>query len=145
MCILANSDKGFGYKKDIHIWIKKEDYENANLMILLSYIILGHADWKGGQIKIFAAFPKENIVTEQENLIQLCATGRLPISANNINVIPLEGNKNDLINEYSVDADLTLIGFHESRIKAEGHKIFEGYDNIGNILFVNTLKPKFIK
>lgn len=147
MCILATSDKGFGYKKDIHIWIKKEDYENANLMILMSYIILGHTDWKNGQIKIFAAFPKEDLIREQENLIQLCATGRLPISANNINVISLEENKSkyDLIKEYSIDADLTLMGFHESRVKAEGHKIFEGYDNIGNILFVNTLNPKFIK
>ena len=147
VCILANSDRGFGYKKDIHIWIKKEDYENANLMILLSYIILGHNDWKHGEIKIFAAFPKVNIEEEQKNLVQLCSSGRLPISANNINVIPLDEshNKIAMINKYSVDADLTLIGFHESRVKAEGHVIFEGYENIGNILFVNTLKPKFIK
>ncbi len=39
--------------------LRKEDYENANLMILLSYIILGHSDWKNGEIKIFATFPKE--------------------------------------------------------------------------------------
>ncbi|WP_242086473.1 amino acid permease [Aestuariivivens sediminis] len=147
VCILASSDKGFGFRKEIHIWIKKEDYENANLMILLSYIILGHADWKHGQIKIFAAFREENIAKEQENLIQLCSSGRLPISPNNINVIPLEENKskNHLINKYSEDADLTLIGFHEGHVKSEEHKVFEGYENIGNILFVNTLKPKFIK
>ena len=30
--ILATSDRGFGYKKDIHIWIRKEDFENTNLM-----------------------------------------------------------------------------------------------------------------
>ncbi len=147
VCILANSDRGFGYMKDIHIWIKKEDYENANLMILLSYIILGHKDWKGGEIKIFAAFPEAHLEAEQKNLINLCSSGRLPISANNINVISLDEsqNKMEMINTYSTDADLTLIGFHESRVKAEGYKIFEGYDKIGNILFVNTLKPKFIK
>ena len=147
LCILASSDKGFGFRKNIHIWIKKEDYENANLMILLSYIILGHSDWKKGQIKIFAAFPEESIAQEQENLIQLCATGRLPISPNNINVIPIEEHKskNDLINAYSVDADLTLIGFHEGHVKTDEHTIFEGYEDVGNILFVNTLKPKFIK
>ncbi len=74
LCILASSDRGFGYHKDIHIWIRKEDYENASLMILLSYIILGHSDWKNGEIKIFATFPKEHLAKEQENLIQLTST-----------------------------------------------------------------------
>ncbi len=49
LCILGSSDKSFGYRKGIHIWLSKEDIDNANLMILLSYIILGHKDWaKGG-------------------------------------------------------------------------------------------------
>ena len=148
LCILASSDKGFGYKKDIHVWINKNDYENANLMILLSYIILGHSDWKKGQIKIFATFAQENLKEEEGNLIQLTSSGRLPISANNIRVLPLaEGeNRLDLINKYSLDADLTLIGFHEGMIKSEkGIELFDGYDKIGNVLFVNTLTSKFIK
>ena len=147
LCILGSSDKGFGYKKNIHVWIRKQDYDNANLMILLSYIILGHPDWKKGEIKIFATFPKESIAQEEEYLINLTSSGRLPISANNIRVIPLDENKSskDLINEYSSDADLTLIGFHEGMIKGETPtELFEGF-TIGNILFVNTLKGKFIK
>ena len=148
LCILASSDKGFGYKKDIHVWIRKEDYENANLMILLSYIILGHPDWKKGQIKIFATFPKEILKQEEQNLIELTSTGRLPISANNIVVLPIDENikRVDLINQYSNDADLTLLGFHESMVKMEnGIEIFERYNKLGNILFVNTLTSKFIK
>ncbi|MBT8318427.1 MAG: amino acid permease, partial [Lutibacter sp.] len=146
--ILATSDKGFGYKRDIHIWIRKVDYENANLMILISYIILGHPDWKNGQIKIFATFKKEDLLKEQSNLIELTSTGRIPISANNIHVLPLDENKNrtDLINEYSADADLTLIGFHESIMKSENPiEFFEGYNALGNILFIHTLTSKFIK
>jgi hypothetical protein len=148
LCILASSDKGFGYKKEIHIWIRKEDYENANLMILLSYIILGHKDWNKGHIKIYATFKEKDILKEEKNLRELTTSGRLPISANNIVVLPLDENKRrvDLINEYSEDADLTLIGYHESSLKSEkGIEIFEGYDAIGNILFVNTLTSKFIK
>ncbi|MDV7188316.1 amino acid permease [Lutibacter sp. TH_r2] len=148
LCILATSDKGFGYKKDIHVWLNKDDYENANLMILLSYIILGHSDWKKGQIKIFATFPKEDIKKEEEQLIELTSSGRLPISANNIHVLSRDEGKSrlDLINEYSTDADLTLIGFHEGMIKSDKSiELFEGYDKIGNILFVNTLTSKFIK
>lgn len=147
LCILASSDRGFGYKKDIHVWIRKTDYDNANLMILLSYIILGHPDWRKGEIKIFATVQKEDLLTEQENLIRLTSSGRLPISANNIRVLPLAEGKTkiDLINDYSGDADLTLIGFHESTIKSsDGISAFEGYDKLGNILFVNTLTTKFI-
>ena len=44
------------------------------------------------------------------------------------------------------DADLTLLGFHESMVKMEnGIEIFERYDKLGNILFVNTLTSYFIK
>ncbi len=147
LCILASSDKGFGYKKDIHVWIRRADYENANLMILLSYIILGHPDWKKGEIKIFATFPKEKLKEEEEHLIQLTSSGRLPISAKNIRVIAMEEGVNikQLVNDISMDADLTLIGFHEGMIKSDqGIEMFEGYDKVGNILFVNTLTSKFI-
>ncbi len=148
LCILASSDRGFGYHKDIHIWIRKEDFENASLMILLSYIILGHPDWQKGEIKIFASFPKEHLAKEKENLIQLTSTGRLPISAKNIRVIEVEEDieRKKLINEYSIDADLTLIGFHEGNIGPhQGLQAFEGYNEIGNILFVNTSTSKYIK
>jgi hypothetical protein len=148
LCILASSDRGFGYRKNIHIWIRKEDYDNANLMILLSYIILGHPDWRKGEINIFATFPEKDLKHEREYLTELTASGRLPISANNISVLPIEAgiNRKDLINEYSIDADLTLIGFHSSTMKTEkAIELFEGYDKIGNVLFVNTLTSKFIK
>lgn len=148
LCILASSDRGFGYHKNIHIWIRKEDYENANLMILLAYIILGHPDWKQGEIKIFATFPEKDLKDEQEYLTELATSGRLPISANNIRVLPIEAGtrRRQMINTHSVDADLTLIGFHGSMMKTEkAIEIFEGYDKIGNILFVNTLTSKYIK
>ncbi len=146
LCILATSDKGFGYKKEIHVWIKKEDYDNANLMILMSYIILGHPDWKNAIIKIFATAPREKLLKEQENLIELTTSGRLPISPKNIIVLPTDDStdRNKLINTISTEADLTLIGFHERHIKSNGIKAFDGFDSIGNILFVNTLNNKFI-
>lgn len=147
LCILATSDRNFGYKNEIHVWIKKEDFENANLMILLSYIILGHPDWKGAEIKIFAAVDKSNLETEKAYLIELTTTGRLPISPNNIIVIPIEDttDKVELINETSKLADLTILGFHESSIKSKGIEQFNNYNKIGNVLFVNTQSGKQIK
>ena len=147
LCILGTSDRNFGYRNEIHVWIKKEDFENANLMILLSYIILGHPDWKGAEIKIFAAVDKSNLETEKAYLIELTTTGRLPISPNNIIVIPIEEttDKVELINETSKLADLTILGFHESSIKTKGIEIFNIYEKIGNVLFVNTQSGKQIK
>lgn len=147
LCILGSSDRNFGYRNEIHVWIKKEDYENANLMILLSYIILGHPDWKKAEIKIFAAVDKSNLDKEKESLIQLTTTGRLPISPNNIIVLPIDENvdKVELINETSKLADLTILGFHESSIKTKNIDQFNKYNGIGNVLFVNTLKNKMIK
>lgn len=146
LCILASSDKGFGIRKDIHIWLTSDDYDNGSLMILLSYIILGHKDWKNGEIKIFALYSKENAQTEREHLMRLTETGRLPISANNIKiVIPEEGlTRKGMVNKYSVDADLTIIGFHNSLLDSKGASIFEGFDDIGTILFMSTLKKKNI-
>lgn len=147
VCILRSSDKAFGYRSEIHVWIKKEDFENANLMILLSYIILGHPDWKKAEIKIFAAVDANNMETEKEYLIELTTSGRLPISPNNITVLPVsEGqDKVELINETSKLADLTILGFHESSIKSKGIEPFMQYEDLGNILFVNTRKGKQIK
>lgn len=122
--ILRSSIRNFGYKRNIHVWIRKEDYENASLMILLSYIILGHKDWSQGEIKIFAIFSEKDLETEKQHLIDLTTSGRLPISPSNIKVISqYDGmNHQDTINEYSADADLTLVGFHESVIKAKGEE-----------------------
>ncbi len=77
--ILSTSERGFGLRKQIHIWITGNDYQNANLMILLSYVIMGHKEWKGAEIKIFAIYPEANIAEEQQRLYNLIEMGQLPI------------------------------------------------------------------
>ncbi len=147
ICILSSSDKDFGFNNEIHIWITSSDYQNANLMIYIAYIILGHPDWsKGGQIKLFAVYPEEDMKEQKSKLLELISTGRLPISANNIEIIPKsEGVTNkEVINERSRDADLTVVGFRYEKVKHDGHSNFMGYDKIGNVLFVNAQKEKEI-
>ncbi|MFY0672791.1 MAG: amino acid permease [Bacteroidia bacterium] len=147
LMILGSSEKAFGLKKEIHIWLSNDELENANLMILLAYIILGHSEWADGTIKIFAFYPEEELQQEKERLIQMTSTGRLPISANNINVISQKEGIHEkmLIQKYSNDADLTLVGFNDSDITEQGTEVFNGYDDVGNILFVNSAKEKEIK
>lgn len=147
LCVLASSEKGFGFRKEIHIWITPNDFDNANLMILLGYIIIGHKDWAGAHIKINAIFPEAEINETKEHLLELIKTGRLPISAHNVNLIPQKENMSsrDIINQTSVDADLTLIGFREEALKQLKESVFQGYNHIGNILFVNAHESKEIK
>lgn len=144
--ILGSSIRSFGYKKEIHVWLTSKDFLNANLMILLAYIVLGHKDWNRGQIKLFAAFPEKQLIEQYDNIKESIKAGRLPISRKNISLIPLKENEtlNQTIVRKSKDADLTFIGFREEQVKHEGKQIFEGYHGLGNILFVNTTRKRKI-
>ncbi len=147
--ILGSSPRKFGYHRDIHVWITEADYENANLMILLAYIILGHPDWRNGVIKIRYITPPERMSEERERLTQLVRQGRLPISPSHITLIPRDHDEDrsakDIVNEHSGDADLTVVGFRGELLKHKKNtEFFEGYDAIGNILFVNTTRRKEI-
>lgn len=145
LCILDTTEKGFGYNCQINIWISAKDIENANLMILLSYIIMGHPDWCEGVIKIYALFPSHEIDTQKEKLLDLISSGRLPISPSNINLINFEEDEDphDIISAYSEDADLTVIGFTHKDLE-EGADYFTRFKGMSNTLFVNAYKDKVI-
>lgn len=147
ICILSYSEKETIFKKGIHVWIKSTDYENSSLMIMLSYIILGHPDWKKAKITIFDICKKEELEETHEKLHDLVQTGRLPISPHNIEIISQEANVSpkSLINQKSADAALTLIGFRSEQLKHDGIDMFKGYDKVGDILFVNAHKKREIE
>lgn len=145
ICVLNTSYKGFGYKREIHVWITSQDYENANLMILMAYILLGHPEWSKGIIKIFALYPKARLEAQREKLVSLIQSGRLPIAPGNVELIAQEESQDykAIISQKSIDADLTIIGFRDRDI-TEGISLFQGFGDIGNILFVNADKQKEI-
>ncbi|MCD4770737.1 MAG: amino acid permease [Bacteroidales bacterium] len=144
ICVLNTSFKGFGYRREIHVWISPHDFENANLMILLAYIILGHPDWKRGEIKIFATAEEEQIENKKQQLLELITSGRLPISANNIQLINNDDMRSEAVCRYSQDADLTIMGFTRDELEESGTEIFKGCKDLGNILFVNANEEKEI-
>ncbi len=108
---------------------------------------MGHPQWKKGSIKIFALYPKEKLTEQRQNIIDLIDSGRLPISSNNIEMVAQKEDEEEqnIINNYSKDADLTVIGFRSEAVKHLGVGVFENYDNLGDILFINTDKQKEIK
>jgi amino acid transporter len=146
ICVLGSSRKQINYKQGIHIWIRGIDFENSNLMILLSYIILGHPDWRKGKIKIIDICHEKDMKKTRNDLIELIHAGHLPISPQNIELIKIEENVSykSQINSRSGDAGLTVIGFREEQLKYD-EQLFTGYDNVGDILFVNATGEKKIK
>jgi len=146
VCILGGSNRGVNYHEGIHIWVRRVDEENLNLMVLLSYIILGHPDWKGGKIKIFNVRRPGQHDEATDHLLDLVKTGRLPISLKNVEFIDIDESMNlkSLILEKSVKAGLTMIGFRSEQIKHEGRELFNGYTEMGDVLFVNAFRDKEI-
>ena len=146
VCILASSNKKVDTHNGIHIWVTSHDYENSNLMILLSYIILGHPDWKKGFIRIFYVTGILEHENKKTDFLEMIQTGRLEISQKNVTFIEKNADNNlkQLVNEHSSDAGLTIIGFRDKMIKNLETDLFKGFDNAGNILFVNSIKRKEI-
>ncbi len=147
LLILGSTERGYGLRSHIHIWITSNDFINANLMILLGYILLGHKEWKSGDIKIFAVFPEEELQDGKAQIRTLIADGQLPISPNNIKLIARKQDieVRQIINEKSEDADLTIVGIRDELVKHDGPAVFAGYESIGNTLFVNAAGQKNIK
>ena len=138
--ILGLSERGFGLKKTIHVWITRAHYESANLMILLAYVLTGHPDWRDAEIRLFAVFEESKLKEEEQKLYDLIETGQLPISRNNIEVLCRmdDSDSKRVIARKSGEADLVILGFRDEALKRIGPEYFEGYDEVGNVLFVNA-------
>jgi len=147
ICILASSHREIIYKNGIHVWINSMYTENANLMILLSFIILGHPEWKKSQIQIFNICRPGELEKTKEAMRELILTGRLPIHAKNIRLIIQDQNVSakSIINKHSVNAGITLIGIRQELAKKGKEKLFEGYDELGTVLFIYSRDQKAIE
>jgi len=147
ICIFAGSASPVRYKNGIHVWIRATDEKNTNLMILLGYIIMAHPDWHKSHIKIFNIIMTEQNEEAQKELEERIASGRLPITLANIEMmrIPEKQTLADVVDEHSKHAGLTIIGFREESMKRDGAKFFNDFQDIGDILFVNASQSKEIK
>ena len=142
VCVLGSTNRKINFKQGIHVWIKSTDFENSNLMILLSYIILGHADWKKGKITIFELAPTGKGEEHKQKLLNTIQTGRLPISPGNIEIIEAhqDVSPKSIICERSLDAGLILLGFREEQLKHDINEVFGGFEEMGDMLFINATK-----
>ncbi len=143
ICVLRSTDHHFGYKRRVDIWLRPGDYRNANLMILLGYILIGHPEWKGAEIRIFVALAASELETGAERLSSLIADGRIPISINNIRWMPMADGAtfDELVGEHSETADLVISGLSLSKMTADGGQFLTRFPGIQDILFVRAGQP----
>ncbi|MCU0457882.1 MAG: amino acid permease [Bacteroidales bacterium] len=146
ICLLASASKDMNYSKGIHVWIDFNEPENASLLILLSFIISGHPDWKRSFIKVFCTCKPGQSSNIRGDLSELIRSGRLPITETNIEIIEvMHGNSvKNLINDLSSTAAMVMTGFRPETLKHNGETILSGYDETGTILFVNSQYQKEI-
>ncbi|WP_320112109.1 amino acid permease [Draconibacterium orientale] len=147
ICVLASSQKKMKIQNGIHVWINSFDTENANLMILLSFIILGHPDLKKASIEIFVVCHENEVKQSKDEMKKLVLSGRMPITEKNIKIIQRtdEISTRAIINKTSKDAGLILVGLREEMVKHEKENTFAGYDDLGTILFVHSKEQKAIE
>jgi Amino acid transporters len=146
VCIFAGSNYPLRTRNGIHVWIRENDDNNTNLMILLGYIISSHPDWSRSQIKMFVATKNKEKEVLRKELNERFETRRLPISTANLEIITIDESRTmqETIASYSKYAGLTIVGFRNEIIKREPEKYFMGFQGIGDILFVNATEYKEI-
>jgi hypothetical protein len=143
LCVLRSSERHFGYKKNIHVWLTSGDYRNAGMMILLAYIIMGHPNWDGSEINLYVAFSERNIDKEVRRLNRLIDKGRIPISKKNVQKIPWKKRSqtyDSLVSEHSENADLVIMGFSLDKSVEEKGDFFKRFEKVKDILFVRAGK-----
>ena len=103
MCILGSSKRPINFRGTIDVWLRAVDYDNSHLMILMSFIIQGHPQWKKAKIRIFQICKPGEKDKTRSSLEELITTGRLPITTKNIEIIESRDDTDfrDEINEKS--------------------------------------------
>lgn len=140
LLVLRHGEFHFGERHTIHIWLTLSDQVNANMMILLSYILLGHPAWHAARIRVFAALPKAQASDVRQEFRRQQSTGRLPISEKNIEFVPAESGARfeALVSEHSASAALVVVGFDAERLSAEGASVLTRFPELRDVLFVST-------
>ena len=136
--VLRHGDHHFGNLADIHVWLTWHDHRNANLMILLTYILLGHPDWSEADLKIFAAYPKAQATERTEQLHTMIREGRIPVSPRKVEIIGTDDriDFSSLVQAKSSEADLVVMGFTEERLRQKGSELLLRHPSLNEVLWV---------
>ncbi len=145
--VLRHGQQFFGTRSRLHLWLTWHDYSNANLMILLAYILLGHPDWQQAEISIYAAFPHAGVEAQRSKLNEMISSGRLPVSPMNLRIIPTDDRVDfdRLVETRSAEADLVILGFTPERLKEKGESLFRRHPSLQDVVFVSAREQILIE
>ena len=140
LLVLRHGQYYFGDRRNIHIWLTWNDEDNANLMILLGYILVGHKTWADAEISVFAAMPASDVVEQRARFDVLIADGRIPISHKNITFLAINDVETfrSAVVERSEDADLVIMGFDMEGLSDRAEALFLNHPTLRDVLFVHA-------
>jgi hypothetical protein len=138
LLVLRHGARDFGDRRNIHIWLNWNDTENATLMTLLAYILVGHKDWRRSQISVFAAFPEAEVGERRAKLETMMEGGRLPIRKENVNFYSVDDAAayHALVESSSAEADLVILGLTLDRLEEKRAEVLLRYPSLHDVLFV---------
>ncbi len=140
LLVLRHGEYYFGERDTIHIWLSPDDRENATMMILLSYILLGHPEWHEATIKVFVALGEESANSIENEFRRHQLQGRLPIADKNIVFIPAspKASFQEMVAARSASAALVVVGFSTDRLNRRGLHVFTDHAALRDVLFVHA-------
>jgi hypothetical protein len=140
LMVLRHGDRHFGERRLIHVWLTWNDHDNANLMVLLSYILLGHPAWKDAEVEVLVAMPQGEVDQRKQEFDQLIAEGRLPLREQALHYFEVNdlASFRALVPDRSRDADLTIVGFDLAGLDERGRDVLLNHADLGDVLFVNA-------
>jgi hypothetical protein len=127
------------FKAGIDVWLDSSQLKNTNLMILLSYIILGHPVWQNSEIRIFELVPSGKSAEYKKNRIEVIRKGQIPVTEENIEMIELsnELESKGMICTRSSQAGLVVLGFSEEDVRFND-LLFSSFSSLNHVVFVNA-------
>lgn len=139
--ILRSARLRFGYRSSIHVWVTQGTRENAAMMLLLAYIIVGHTEWRKARIRLFACFEPGKAEREASRLSQLMTEGRLPISRQNLTAVSCSAGETmeREVERRSGSADLVIAGLQASDFeRGAAETALMGLRGANDVLFVHS-------
>lgn len=140
LLLLRHGDHHFGARRSVHVWLTWNDGRNANLMILLGYILLGHPEWSDAELSVFAALPGPDVARRRAEFEAAMRERRIPISHSNINFLVAASREQFLaeVQAHSGEADLVIAGFQLDTLRDRGHELLEVHPHVRDLLLVYT-------
>jgi amino acid transporter len=142
LLILRHGDGQFGARRRIHIWLNWGDGDNAPLMTLLAYILVGHRDWRRAEISIHAAFPADQVDEQRARFEAMMEVGRIPIRKQNVRFHSVNDGAtyHSLVERSSVSADLVILGAPVEALADKRSYLLTRYPTLGAVLFVTAVE-----